>query len=178
MESSKQASNKQLQLQQHLKQPMNKGGNQRLKHVTHKHNKDLSHHEAVSLVEFMYLALTYMPGECYRRRLGSLLLCLCVTYFERQLTPLSVNSAQALWASFCFRLHLNQQYSPSSSLRSSSDTRILKLQRFNRKTHGFRTFSHFGPHILNNHPQDIRHSATLSSVKTRLKTFFFSEYFS
>ena len=36
---------------------------------------------------------------------------------------------------------------------------------FNRKTHGFRTFSHFGPHIWNNLPQDIRHSATLSSFK-------------
>ena len=38
-------------------------------------------------------------------------------------------------------LHL---YSPSRSLRSSSDTRILKIQRFNHKTHGFRIFSHFG----------------------------------
>ena len=28
--------------------------------------------------------------------------------------------------------------SPSHSLRSSSDTRMLKLQRFKRKTHGFR----------------------------------------
>ena len=35
------------------------------------------------------------------------------------------------------QLHL---YGPSRSLRSSSDTRMLKLQRFNRKTHGFRTF--------------------------------------
>ena len=72
-------------------------------------------------------------------------------------------------------LHL---YSPSRSLRSSSDTRMLKIQRFNRKTHGFRTFSHFGPHICNNLPQDIRHSATLSSFKSQLKTFLFSEYFS
>ena len=72
-------------------------------------------------------------------------------------------------------LHL---YSPSRSLRSSSDTRLLKIQRFNRKTHGFRTFSHFGPHIWNNLPQDIRHSATLSSFKSQLKTFLFSEYFS
>ena len=38
-------------------------------------------------------------------------------------------------------------YSPARFLRSSSDTRMLKLQRFNRKTHGLRTFSHFGPHI-------------------------------
>ena len=41
-----------------------------------------------------------------------------------------------------------------------------------------RTFSHFGPHIWNNLPQDIRHSATLSSFKSQLKTFLFSEYFS
>ena len=55
-------------------------------------------------------------------------------------------------------LHL---YSPSRSLRSSSDIRMLKIQRFNRKTHGFRTFSHFGPHIWNNLPLDIRHSLLL-----------------
>ena len=72
-------------------------------------------------------------------------------------------------------LHL---YSPSRSLRSSSDTRTLKIQRFNRKSHGFRTFSHFGPHIWNNLPHDIRHSATFSSFKSQLKTFLFSEYFS
>ena len=36
-------------------------------------------------------------------------------------------------------------YSPSRSLRSSSDTRMLKFQRFNRKTHGFRNFSHLAP---------------------------------
>ena len=47
---------------------------------------------------------------------------------------------------------LQRLYSPSRSLRSSSDTRMLKIQRFNRKTHGFRTFSHFGPHIWNNLP--------------------------
>ena len=73
---------------------------------------------------------------------------------------------------------LLHHYSPSHSLRSSSNTRMLKIQRFNRKTHDFRTFSHFGPHIWNNLPQDIRHSATLSSFKSQLKTFLFSEYFS
>ena len=70
-------------------------------------------------------------------------------------------------------LHL---YSPSRALRSSSDTRMLKLQRFNRKTHGFRTFSHFGPHIWNNFPQDTSYSLFLQ--KQTLKTFLFSEYFS
>ena len=51
-----------------------------------------------------------------------------------------------------------------SALRQKS---MLKIQRFNHKTHGFRTFSHFGPHIWNNLPQDIRHSATLSSLKSK-----------
>ena len=49
-------------------------------------------------------------------------------------------------------LHL---YSPARCLRSSSDTRMLKLQSFNRKIHGFLAFSHLGPHIWNNLPQDI-----------------------
>ena len=49
----------------------------------------------------MYLVSTRMPGESYRRRLRSF--STCVTYFERQLTHLCVDSAQALWASFCFR---------------------------------------------------------------------------
>ena len=47
--------------------------------------------EAVPLVEFIliYLVLTRgMPGESYRRRLRS---STCVTYFERQLTPLCVD---------------------------------------------------------------------------------------
>ena len=45
------------------------------------------------------------------------------------------------------------------------------------KTHGFRTFSCFGPHIWNSLPQDLRHCATLSSFKAKLKTFLFSQYF-
>ena len=48
---------------------------------------------------------------------------------------------------------------------------MLKFQRFNCKTHGFRTSLHFGPHIWNNLPQDFRHSTTLSSFKSKLKTF-------
>ena len=45
------------------------------------------------------------------------------------------------------------------------------------KTHGFRTFSCFGPHIWNSFPQDLRHCSTLSSFKAKLKTFLFSQYF-
>ena len=43
-------------------------------------------------------------------------------------------------------LHVN---TPSHTLRSSSDTCMLKIQQYKRKTRGFRTFSCFGPHILN-----------------------------
>ena len=47
---------------------------------------------------------------------------------------------------------LLQVYTPSRTLRSSSDTRIMTIQQYKIKTHGFRTFSCFGPHIWNSHP--------------------------
>ena len=59
-------------------------------------------HEEVRLVEFMYPVFTRMSGESYRRRLGSLLY-LCYV-FRAKLTPLCVDSVQALWASLCSRL--------------------------------------------------------------------------
>ena len=59
---------------------------------------------------------------------------------------------------------------------SSSDTCMLEIQQYKRKTHGFCTFSCFGPHIWNSLPQDLRvgHCSTLSSFKAKLKTFLFS----
>ena len=41
------------------------------------HNCDLDRNEDVPVVEFTYLIFTRMPGKSYRRRLRSLLLCLC-----------------------------------------------------------------------------------------------------
>ena len=61
-------------------------------------------------------------------------------------------------------------YTPYRTLRSSSDTRMLEIQQCKHKTHGFRTFSCFGPHIWNSLPQDLRHCSTMSSFKTKLKT--------
>ena len=66
------------------------------------------------------------------------------------------------------RLYL---YRPSCSRRSPSDTRILKLRRFNC------SLSYFGPHIWNNLPKDVRHSTTRPSFKNKLKAFLFSEHF-
>ena len=68
-------------------------------------------------------------------------------------------------------------YTPSRTLRSSSDTRMLEIQQYKRKTHGFRAFSCVGPHIWNSLPQDLRHCSTLSSSKAKLKTYLFSQYF-
>ena len=59
-------------------------------------------------------------------------------------------------------------YGPSRSLCSSSDTRMLKFPMLQPQNPWL---SHFGPNIWNNLPQDIRHSATLSSFKSKLKTF-------
>ena len=63
-------------------------------------------------------------------------------------------------------------YTPSRTLRSSSDIRMLEIQQYKRKTHGFRTFSCFGPHIWNSLPQDLR-----LAQPQKLKTFLFSQYF-
>ena len=54
-------------------------------------------------------------------------------------------------------------YTPSRTLRSSSDIRMLNLQEYKRKTHGFRTVSCFEPRIWNSLPQDLRHCSNLSS---------------
>ena len=62
-------------------------------------------------------------------------------------------------------------YTPSRTLRSSSDSHMLEIQQYKR------TFFCFGPHIWNSIPQDLRHCATLSSFKAKLKTFLFSQYF-
>ena len=62
-------------------------------------------------------------------------------------------------------------FSTSCTLRPSSDTCMLEIQQYKCKTHGFHTFSCFGPHIWNSLPQDLRHCSTLSSFKAKLKTF-------
>ena len=64
------------------------------------------------------------------------------------------------------------------TIRSSSDTRMLKIQQYKRKTRRFRTFSCFGPHIWNSLAQDLRHCPTLSFLKkAKLKIILFSQNF-
>ena len=68
-------------------------------------------------------------------------------------------------------------YTPSRSLRSSSDTRKLKLQHYKRKCHGYRSFSSFGPQLWNSLPYNVRHSPSIDSFKKNLKTHLFNLYY-
>ena len=87
----------------------------------------------------------------------------CIKYKTACMCYNSITGSASSYLSELLKL-----YSPSRSLRSSSDTRILKLRRFNRKTHGFRSFSYFSPYIWNNLPQDVRHSNALPlSISTK-----------
>ena len=68
-------------------------------------------------------------------------------------------------------------YTSSCTLHSSLDSRMLKIQQCKRKTHGFRTFTYFGPYVWNSLPQNIKQCSTLPSFTTKLKTFLFPQYF-
>ena len=65
-------------------------------------------------------------------------------------------------------------YTPSRTLRSSSDSRLLKILQYKRKTHGFRTFTYFGPYVWNSLPQDIRQCSTLTLRRTWKPSFLHS----
>ena len=69
----------------------------------------------------------------------------------------------------CRLSELVHVYIPSRTLRSSSGTRMLEIQQYNRKSHGFRTFSCFGSHIWNSLPQDLRHCSTCHLLKPHWK---------
>ena len=64
--------------------------------------------------------------------------------------------------------------SPSRTLRSSSDTHMLKLQRFNRKTHGFHTLAPISGTIS----PKTSGTLLLSLPSKANSTFLFSECFS
>ena len=123
------------------------------------------------------------------RRIMSLIWVIKATAAARAALPIpiSVCSIKYKVACMCFSAingsgpvylsELLHVYTPSRTVRSSSDTRMLEIQQHKRKTHGFRTFSCFGPHIWNSLPQDLRHCSTLLSFKAKLKMCLFSQYF-
>eukprot|EP00745_Piridium_sociabile_P020377 TRINITY_DN313_c0_g1_i4.p1 TRINITY_DN313_c0_g1~~TRINITY_DN313_c0_g1_i4.p1 ORF type:complete len:508 (-),score=73.27 TRINITY_DN313_c0_g1_i4:117-1640(-) len=72
---------------------------------------------------------------------------------------------------------LLQVYTPSRSLRSSADTRTFHLPNRRKKHQGQRAFSYIGPVIWNKLPFSVRHSQSLSSFKSALKTHLFHSYY-
>ena len=106
------------------------------------------HHHSTPLLEKLH----WLPiRECVKYKVA----CMCFNAID--------DSGPAYLSEL---LHV---YTPSRTLRSFSDTRMLKIHRYKRKTRGFGTFSCFVHHIWNSLPQDLRHCSTLSSFKARLK---------
>ena len=64
-------------------------------------------------------------------------------------------------------------YTPSRQLRSSSDTRILRIPTVRTKTFGRRSFSVQGPTLWNQLPKNLRYTVSSASFKRGLKTHFF-----
>ena len=68
----------------------------------------------------MYLVFIRMPGESYRRQLRSLFLGLCDVFRALINSLVCVDSARALWTSFCFRLF-------SSSYKITEEQTVLGI---------------------------------------------------
>ena len=66
-------------------------------------------------------------------------------------------------------------YIPTRQLRSSSDTRLLKIPYVRTKTYGERSFSFQAPTKWNRLPYNLRHTDSLPSFKSGLKTHLFSQ---
>ena len=69
-------------------------------------------------------------------------------------------------------------YTPSRTLRSSSDEKTLSRAKWKLKGFGHRSFSVHVPLVWNSLPPHIRHSNPLLQFKTSLKTFLFTSAFS
>ena len=78
------------------------------------------HHHATPLLEKLH----WLPIS---ERIKYKVACMCFS---------AINGSGPAYLS-----ELLHAYTPSRTLRSSSDTRMLEIQQYKRKTHGFRTFS-------------------------------------
>ncbi len=72
--------------------------------------------------------------------------------------------------------NLLSRYNPTRSLRSQNSG-LLVVPRIAKSTKGGRAFSYLAPKLLNNLPDNVRGSDTLSLFKSRLKTHLFSQAF-
>jgi len=69
-----------------------------------------------------------------------------------------------------------QRYVPNRKLRSSSAF-LLKQNKWNLKSYGFRTFTVAAPFLWNSLPLEVKSSPSLNILKTKLKTHLFKSEF-
>ena len=69
-----------------------------------------------------------------------------------------------------------QVYSPARTLRSSSDSRILRIPRVATKLFGERSFAFAAPVIWNSLPYHLRYANTDSAFRSGLKTYLFRKH--
>ena len=65
-----------------------------------------------------------------------------------------------------------QRYEPNGKLRSSSAF-LLKQNKWNLKSYGFRTFTVAAPFLWNSLPLEVKSSPSLNIFKSKLKTHLF-----
>ena len=84
----------------------------------------------------------------------------CQSPISHQTACLCFNAINSSTPAHLSDLHL---YSPSRSLRSSADTRLLKIPLYKCKAKGDSAFSHFGPSVWNSLPLHIRNATTIDT---------------
>ena len=109
----------------------------------------------------MFHSLHWLPID---QRIEYKLSLLCFKIISHQ-TPICLSEL----------LHL---YTLSRQLRSSTDTRVFRIPSFRTKSCGRRSFSYQAPVIWNQIRVSVRHSTSVSSFKSSLKTFLFLKTFS
>ena len=83
---------------------------------------------------------------------NALLIHILSTLFSRTSVLAHLLALSHMVTGPAYNSELLHVYTLSHTLCSSSDTLTLKIQQYKHKTHGFCTFSCFGPHIWNSLP--------------------------
>ena len=84
---------------------------------------------------------------------------------------------RGIWAcdpvGYAYLSDLPHLYSPSRSLRSSADIRLLKIPLYKCETKGDRAFSYLDSSVWNSLPLFTGNAATIDTFRSALKTYLF-----
>ena len=67
-------------------------------------------------------------------------------------------------------------YVPRRNLRSANSKQLIQ-PIYNLRTYGFRAFSHAAPFLWNSLPQEVRFAPSVSSFKSKIKTYLFKSVY-